>query len=422
MTSSTPTPFRLRPLKPLIAAALCLATVLALGQSNSPSAKQLDARGVYALVRDTVVVVEATTAAGSLLQGSGVVFNHDLGPERRPTSSWIATNAHLVRNADRVIVRQRSQQTTADIVYIDDEYDLAILYADAVVFPRAAIEPKSKRTIGESVFAIGAPLGLEQTITQGIISSIRIQNNVTLIQFSASISNGNSGGGLFDAQARLIGITTFKLKGGENLNFAFDAKHVNDLDSVLFVTDFLRRVAKSNYADIKKLFTTDDIALINSWDFTKWLLHTSRPDGSTYWQSALSIHSEFKEQKSPPIERIERYFNDLTNILIQFVASRKSTRSSAATSPAPSIITLVCTQIDERGVRRGDLTIHLDIDNSMVTGIPAVISDSEVRFPFGKSFVAILNRYNGSIRMSTEGAPDFITGTCTRVTPVQRKF
>jgi S1-C subfamily serine protease len=74
-----------------------------------------------------------------------------------------------------VIVRQRNQQTAAEVVYVDDEFDLAILHTESKVFPKASIELTATPSIGEPVFAIGAPLGLEQTITQGIISSIRTE-------------------------------------------------------------------------------------------------------------------------------------------------------------------------------------------------------------------------------------------------------
>jgi len=405
-----------------IAVSVCLAPALCLGQTRPQNPKQLDATAVYAAVRNTVVVVEARSATGSLLQGSGVVFNHGLDTDRKPVSSWIATNAHVVRAAERVIVRQRNQQTAAEVVYVDDEFDLAILHTESKVFPKASIELTATPSIGEPVFAIGAPLGLEQTITQGIISSIRTENNATLLQFSAAISSGNSGGGLFDSRARLLGITTFKLKGGENLNFAFDSKHVNDLEVALFVATFLRKVAASDYAESRKLFSAEAIYAINSSRLTKWLLHAKGPNGVSHWQSVLGLNFEFKQVKSPSPEQAEKYFSDLSQILTQFVGSLMPASPSTPASPRPSITTLVCTQTDERGGRHNDLTFHLDIESSTVTGIPAVISDSEVRFPFGKHFVATLNRYTGAFRMSTEGAPNFITGTCTTATPVQKKF
>jgi hypothetical protein len=227
---------------------------------------------------------------------------------------------------------------------------------------------------------------------------------------------------LFDDRARLLGITTFKLKGGENLNFAIDVKPINDIDVVLFVSDLLRRVAESQYAQSNKLYSTADLSSIRSQQLTKWLLHSTQPSGSPYWQDIVSVQLAFRKLQSPSLEQVENYFVQLTRVLAKFIASRKSRGAENPITTNPSITMLVCTLVDQRGVQRGDITLYVDSQKSTVTGIPAEISESEVRFPFGDSFVAILNRFTGSIRMSTEGAPDFITGNCAKAAPAQRKF
>jgi S1-C subfamily serine protease len=82
---------------------------------------------------------------------------------------------------------------------------------------------------GERVYAIGAPEGLELTFSEGVVSSLRETEGVHIIQTSAPISPGSSGGGLFDAQGNLIGITTFQLKEGQSLNFALPGEWVSAL-------------------------------------------------------------------------------------------------------------------------------------------------------------------------------------------------
>jgi tetratricopeptide (TPR) repeat protein len=79
------------------------------------------------------------------------------------------------------------------------------------------------------VYAVGAPEGFELTLSEGLISSLRPFEGVQLIQTTAPISRGSSGGGLFDAQGRLIGITTFYVKEGQNLNFALPGEWVEAL-------------------------------------------------------------------------------------------------------------------------------------------------------------------------------------------------
>jgi S1-C subfamily serine protease len=83
--------------------------------------------------------------------------------------------------------------------------------------------------VGERVYAIGAPEGLELTISEGLVSGLREYENVRVIQTSAAISHGSSGGGLFDVNGRLIGITTFSLKEGQNLNFALPGEWIQAL-------------------------------------------------------------------------------------------------------------------------------------------------------------------------------------------------
>ena len=74
--------------------------------------------------------------------------------------------------------------------------------------------------VGERVFSVGSPRGLENTLGEGLISGLGTSNNVELIQTTAPISSGYSGGGLFDENGNLVGITTFRIKNSESLNFA----------------------------------------------------------------------------------------------------------------------------------------------------------------------------------------------------------
>lgn len=83
--------------------------------------------------------------------------------------------------------------------------------------------------VGDKVFAIGSPIGMKNSLSEGIVSGLREHKGITVIQTTAPISPGSSGGGLFDAQGNLVGITTFKLIKGENLNFAVDIRHAEDL-------------------------------------------------------------------------------------------------------------------------------------------------------------------------------------------------
>jgi Tfp pilus assembly protein PilF len=86
--------------------------------------------------------------------------------------------------------------------------------------------PASRLRVGEPVYAIGAPQGLELSLSGGLVSALRTVRGELFIQTDAAISRGSSGGGLFDQNARLVGITTFYLDGGQNLNFAIPIERV----------------------------------------------------------------------------------------------------------------------------------------------------------------------------------------------------
>ena len=94
----------------------------------------------------------------------------------------------------------------------------------SLLTPIKGIRKFDDLVVGEKVYTVGAPIGLERTLGEGIISGLRKFEGEKLIQTSAPISSGSSGGGLFDTRGNLIGITTFLLYEAQNLNFAIAAE------------------------------------------------------------------------------------------------------------------------------------------------------------------------------------------------------
>jgi TPR repeat protein len=133
------------------------------------------------------------------------------------------TNCHVVQGKNVVLVRVRDVSAEASVVHRDTRRDICILrMADQDLAPVEKSRSFDDLKIGEPVFAIGSPAGLENSISQGIISGKRQVEGQWWIQTTAAISPGSSGGGLFDKDGNLIGITTFKVSGtsDEGLNFA----------------------------------------------------------------------------------------------------------------------------------------------------------------------------------------------------------
>ncbi|MBE2216823.1 MAG: trypsin-like peptidase domain-containing protein [Ignavibacteria bacterium] len=172
-----------------------------------------------------------TTIDTTLLNGSGFIFSED---------GLIGTNYHVVDGIDSLLVKTSDGTFyDAELLIIDEKNDMAILRirnANGTKFPTIKFANSDALKVGQEVFAIGSPLGYEYTISQGIIAGIRDNEKVSfndpvtyvpieknfekVIQITAAISPGNSGGALFNRRGEVIGITTYTYSGYGNLNFA----------------------------------------------------------------------------------------------------------------------------------------------------------------------------------------------------------
>ena len=168
---------------------------------------------IYARLSPSVMRIFAgssTKLTGDISQGSAVAV-----------SSWLAfTNCHVLENQNFFATKIGGKFARLRSAAGDKARDICVVRADRKLKPVAATRPYKELKIGEKVYAIGSPKGLENTISEGIISGLRTIKGVRHVQTSAPIASGSSGGGLFDSEGRLIGITTFVLKGSGNLNFA----------------------------------------------------------------------------------------------------------------------------------------------------------------------------------------------------------
>jgi serine protease Do len=205
----------------------CIAITLlsALGLVQAAAAtKPLTTAEMFAKVSPSVWRVTTYDVDGlPLSQGSAVV----VGPEA------LVTNCHVLRRAKRVAVRQGTSTITATLALWDVQRDVCQLKAPGVTAPPVVLGEAARMVVGQEVFAIGHPKGLELTMSAGLISSFRRndKDQLILIQTSAAISAGSSGGGLFDASGTLMGLTTIGSVGADtqNLNFAIPADWVREL-------------------------------------------------------------------------------------------------------------------------------------------------------------------------------------------------
>lgn len=149
--------------------------------------------------------------------GSGVVIE----PQK------VITNCHVIQRAKFVEIKLGNAKYGAELLSPDIERDLCLLKVADLPSPAVEVVRVDSIKIGQKVFAIGAPHGLELTISDGLVSSIRGKVGEQFIQTTAPISSGSSGGGLFDDKGRLVGITTFIRKDSQNINFAVPAEYIS---------------------------------------------------------------------------------------------------------------------------------------------------------------------------------------------------
>lgn len=173
---------------------------------------------LFKTLQRSVYVVAATASladarARDVKQGSAVAVSEHL----------LLTNCHVVKGSQLIKIIQDHTVSDAKLVGADIGADRCVLQADVTLVPIGGIRPFNDLTVGERVFAIGAPLGFERTLSEGLLSGLRHQPGRNLVQTSAPISPGSSGGGLFDERGNLIGITTLGSIGYQNLNFAVAA-------------------------------------------------------------------------------------------------------------------------------------------------------------------------------------------------------
>ena len=182
---------------------------------------ETEAGKVFESIWRSVVVVEAGNS-----QGSGVALKPNL----------VATNCHVTDAATSPIAVYKGENRRADkgksylgrVIVGDRQRDVCLLAVEGLWAIPSETRNAAEMQIAEQVYAVGAPRGLDFSISGGLVSQLReedeegrkLSGNAPLIQTDTAISPGSSGGGLFDAKGKLVGLTTFGYRDSEGLNFA----------------------------------------------------------------------------------------------------------------------------------------------------------------------------------------------------------
>jgi S1-C subfamily serine protease len=168
----------------------------------------LDGRELFKKLSVSVFQLEASRNDGTA-QGSAVAVS----------DRELLTNCHVVQGALKLTLKQGKQQWPASLLRADPKTDRCTVTAQgAKLQPVAGVRSHDSLEVGEPAYTLGSPVGLELTLSSGIVSGRREEGGQRYVQTTAPISPGSSGGGLFDARGNLIGITTLVLVGKEHLN------------------------------------------------------------------------------------------------------------------------------------------------------------------------------------------------------------
>jgi len=192
---------------------------------NAQQASALEAREIFKLAEPGVVVVLASDAKGEKnSQGNGVLI----------APLEIVTSCKVVESAADIVVTQGSALRKAALHYKDSERDLCQLHIeDALPAGKPAARAPSSASLesGQDLFAISSPRGLERTISRTMVSGLRETPGASgrLIQIDLQLSGSSAGAGVFDQEARLVGIITPQFRQGESATYAVPVEWIAEL-------------------------------------------------------------------------------------------------------------------------------------------------------------------------------------------------
>jgi V8-like Glu-specific endopeptidase len=200
----------------MAAVPLLLAAMSAQNAPSTTKGRHLDIPAISREANGAIVSIVMSDKEGHpIAQGSGFFISKD---------GRLVTNYHVIKNGSSAVVKRPDGAffVVDGVLASDKDRDVAIVKVNGNSFKALTLGDSDRLQVGEEVVAIGNPLSLESTVSNGIVSAIRTieDEGGKFVQITAPISPGSSGGPLFNMAGEVVGITTSHIKGGENLNFA----------------------------------------------------------------------------------------------------------------------------------------------------------------------------------------------------------
>jgi len=208
----------------------------------------------------------------------------------------VATNLHVIEGAARgyaKIVGKKTKYDVEGIAGIDTKRDLVLLKITGVKAPSLSFGDSRSIAVGDEIYVIGNPMGLEGTLSKGIVSGIRKVEVDTLFQITAPISPGSSGGPVLNIKGEVIGVAVASFKEGQNLNFAIPGSYLGPLISkVASITSLSAKARVKQQKSILDDFGGGGVVGVTGRNFMwKWELG-GPPYGGEY---SFSIQNNLRE-------------------------------------------------------------------------------------------------------------------------------
>ena len=202
----------------------CMVTILIgiICMAAPPTTDAIDARDIASRhTRSVVALIAQDEANREIGYGTGFFVEEDL----------VATSLHVLQGASAVVIARLdtgTQSPVLGVVATDARADLALVRVPIKGAPLIVADDKQIR-VGDKVFVIGNPQGMEGTLSDGIVSALREAEAIRRIQITAPVSPGSSGGPVLDDRGHVIGVTTASIARSQNLNFAIGSNHLRSL-------------------------------------------------------------------------------------------------------------------------------------------------------------------------------------------------
>ncbi len=348
-------------------------TISFLSLSSSQDLEPLSAEEIYSAACQSTVGITIPgyssnifgQSSASTVSGSGLILSEN---------GYILTNYHVIEHAYTqgapiLIIAFDGTEYTADVVGVETDSDLAVLKIDAMGLVPANLGDSLEMRVGQTVYAVGNPLGeLTYTMTSGIVSALNrsittdINITVNMFQIDAAVNNGNSGGPVYNAYGQVIGIVTAKYSenGMEGLGFAIPINDVYTIANELIANGYV-----SGKAYLGLTLTTVSSSVAKYYNMVQGVYVYSVEPGSCSQEAGLKT--------GDIITAIDGHSLLEKNDLIQAVKDYRAGDSADLTVYRDQAYTIITVVFDEELPAEFKTTEEMVLD----TSLPAVTSETE---------------------------------------------